>query len=142
MSFFNLTRLLFLFLLRSPLSALRSHRGVVRVEVPTYPQSCNSEQGQGMPEPHEPNLNPESLPFLVHSRVPVIWSVPKSWLSLVSWTALRFWLRLVRAPVRIWPNAMCSSCKPMQNESVPERFRITEGWGVRLAGWVRYLLRG
>ena len=121
-----------------------------RVEAPTYPQSCNPEQGQGKPEPHEPYPNPESSPFLVSSCVPASWSVPESWLSLGSWTVLRFWPGLVRVPVRIGPNVMCFSCEPVQNESVPEQgsvpdlelFPNPEVWGFQLAGWVRHLLRG
>ena len=54
-----------------------------RVEVPTYPQSCNPERGQGMPGPHEPYPDPESSCNLVSG------SVLKFRLTLAPWTALR-----------------------------------------------------
>ena len=113
-----------------------------RVEVPTYPQSCNLEQGQGMPEPQEPYPDPESSPFLVSSCVLRSWSVPEFRLSLASWTALRPSPGLVRTSVQIWLNATCSSCKPVMNESVPELFRPPGILGFRLASSVRHLLRG
>ena len=113
-----------------------------RVEVPTYPQSCNPKQGQGMPEPQEPYPDPESSPFLVSSCAPAPWSVPKFCLSLAFWTALRPWPGLVRAPVRIWLNVTCSSSEPVKNKSIPELFRIPGVWGFQLASWVRHLLRG
>ena len=47
-----------------------------RMGAPTCPRSCNPEQGQVMPEPHEPYPDLESSPFPVSSCALVSESVP------------------------------------------------------------------